>query len=266
MAKVHHAEIVGRRDLAPDTFSIGFHAPELAAAVRPGNFVMVRPSNPDDGIDPITPRPFSVYGLLEGDDGPVGFTLIVKILGRGTEAIARWRPGDVLQVTGPLGNALEIDPAVRYLMVAGGTGIAPVACAGREMRRRGIDFTILYGGQHTGAVHLDELAVFDLDAEPATDDGSLGYHGLVTSFMEEKLRGDWAGATVFACGPWRMMEAAARIAAQYDVPCLCSLERYMACGFGVCLACVYRATTDERYHTCCKEGPIVNGREVDWNA
>jgi dihydroorotate dehydrogenase electron transfer subunit len=151
-------------------------------------------------------------------------------------------------------------------MVAGGTGIAPVSFAGQLMQRDNIDHEILYGGRDKAAVHLDELKRFGLAADPATEDGSLGFHGLVTDQMIEKLRNDKDDTLVFACGPWNMMRAATAACEQLGVECFCSLERYMACGFGVCLACIYRKVDDPEYHTCCKEGPVVVGREVDWDA
>lgn len=151
-------------------------------------------------------------------------------------------------------------------MAAGGTGIAPVAFAAQEMKRRGIKYTILYGGRSAGDVHLDELNEFGLTAEAVTEDGTAGTKGLVTEPLKERLKGAAANLEVFACGPWAMMKAASTVCEEFNKDCFCSLERYMACGFGVCLACVYKKNGDDKYHTCCKEGPIVNGLEVNWDA
>ena len=266
MPNVHRAEIIGKRLLSEDTVSIQFHCPEIASIAKPGQFVMVRPSNADNGYDPITPRPYSIYAPLAEKSGITGFSLIIKILGRGSEAICSNPDGAKLQCTGPLGNCLEIDPARHCTMVAGGTGIAPVAFAALEMEQLGASYSILYGGKNKRQVHLDELSEFGLSALPATEDGSLGHHGLVTEMMEIELKRNNSDKIVFACGPWNMMRAATGIAQSLDTPCYCSLERYMACGFGVCLACVYRKHNDDGYHTCCLEGPVVNGMEVDWDA
>lgn len=266
MTHVVKAEIIGMRELAPDTFSIRLHAPAIAESALPGNFVMVRPSQPGQGWDPITPRPFSIYALLYEHGRPVGFSLIIKMLGRGSAAIRAHAPGDTLQCTGPLGNHIEFEPDRHYTMVAGGTGIAPVAFSAQQMERGGGRYTILYGGRGKGDVHLGELERLGLTALPATEDGSLGHHGLVTELMQMRLEHARPGQIVFACGPWAMMRAASAICTEMNVECLCSLERYMACGFGVCLACVYRKKDDDAYHTCCREGPVVVGAEVDWDA
>jgi dihydroorotate dehydrogenase electron transfer subunit len=167
----------------------------------------------------------------------------------------------------PLGNDFIIEDGKEYLMAAGGTGIAPVAFAAQEMQKRGIKYSILYGGRSAGDVHLDELEEFGLKAQAVTEDGTAGLKGLVTKPLEERLKGAAANIEVFACGPWAMMKAASEVAEKAGKEhCWCSLERYMACGFGVCLACVYKKNSDEKFHTCCKEGPIVNGLEVNWDA
>ena len=266
MSGIYAAEIIGKRHLGGDTFSIQFHSPAIAAVAKPGEFVMVRPSDIDNGFDPITPRPYSIYTLIHENGDPIGFSLIIQILGRGSAAIFDKPVGEKLQCNGPLGRGLSIDPSRNYIMVAGGTGIAPVAFAAQEMEKSGIDYSILYGGRSKSYVHLDELSEFGLSAQPATEDGSLGHAGLVTELMKLKLEESDDKDIVFACGPWNMMRAATHVATEMGVPCLCSLERYMACGFGVCLACIYRKTTDELNHTCCQEGPVVNGMEVDWDA
>ena len=263
MPVITKAEIIAKRRLSADEFALDLRCPEIAAESAPGRFVMVRGSA---AVDPITPRPISLFSRIWEGGEPVGFTLIIKLFGRGTRAIESRAVGDLLTLNGPLGNSLEMDPARRYLMVAGGTGIAPAAFAAQELAKKGADFAILYGGRSADAVQLTELERIGLSADPVTEDGSLGSRGLVTDALLAELERDSEGVTCFACGPWEMMRRCAEICAEHGVECLCSLERYMACGFGVCLSCVYRNRGDEEYHTCCQEGPVVNGLEVDWDA
>lgn len=267
MAKIYNAVVSGKRKLSEDTYSIQYNCPEIAGIAKPGNFVMVRPNLPDEGIDPITPRPFGIYTLIEAAGKPLGFSLIVKVMGKGTRAIVNKNVGDLVQINGPLGNEFVIEEGKEYLMAAGGTGIAPVAFAAQEMKKRNISFTILYGGRSVGDVHLDELDEFGIPAKAVTEDGTAGISGLVTKPLKESLISAAVNVEVFACGPWAMMKAASLVCQEAGrKSCWCSLERYMACGFGVCLACVYKKNSDEKYHTCCKEGPIVNGLEVNWDA
>jgi dihydroorotate dehydrogenase electron transfer subunit len=257
------AEIVARRRLNPLEFALDLRCPEVAAAAGPGQFVMLRAS---EAIDPLTPRPISIFSTFEEGGSPAGITLVIKVFGRGTRALASREPGDLLPLTGPLGNRIELDPARNYLMVAGGTGIAPAAFAARELAQRGGRFRILYGGRSKEAVHLGELGRIGLEAEAVTEDGSLGRRGLVTEILEQELKSVADGTICFSCGPWAMMRRSAEICAARGVECLCSLERYMACGIGVCLSCIYRTKGNDDYRTCCLEGPVVNGLEVDWDA
>jgi dihydroorotate dehydrogenase electron transfer subunit len=266
MAQLYKALITDKRTLSDDTFVIELEAPEIAAEARPGNFVMVSPMRDQVNYDPITPRPYSLLAkLFDDQDVATGFSLIIKKFGRGSEAIDTRQTGDHLLINGPLGNHLDINPSAHFLMAAGGTGVAPATFAAQTMERLGVSYTVLYGGLNSEAVFLDELSRYSVAAEAITEDGSLGERGLVTDLLFRHLQNGTEGKHIFACGPWKMMEAAADVAGRHDVPCTCSLERYMACGFGVCLACIYKKTTDEVNHTCCKEGPVVNGMEVDWN-
>jgi dihydroorotate dehydrogenase electron transfer subunit len=263
MPAVIKAEIVARRSLNQEEFALDLRCPEVAAAARPGQFVMLRASQ---AIDPITPRPISILSTIEENGSPFGITLVIKVFGRGTRALSSCKPGELLPLTGPLGNHIELDPSRTYLMVAGGTGIAPAAFAARELARAGGCFKILYGGRGKEAVHLGELGRIGLEAVPVTEDGSLGRRGMVTEAIEGELGSGAEGIVCFSCGPWAMMRRSAEICAARGIECLCSLERYMACGIGVCLSCVYRNKGEDDYHTCCQDGPVVNGLEVDWDA
>ncbi|HUX07390.1 MAG TPA: dihydroorotate dehydrogenase electron transfer subunit [Acidobacteriota bacterium] len=263
MPLVTKAKIIAKRQLNAEEFALDLRCPEIAAAAKPGQFVMLRAS---EAIDPLTPRPLSVFARLSDGGKPIGFTLIIKTFGRGTRAVAQRNVGDLLPVTGPLGNHLEINPSRRLLMVAGGTGIAPAAFAAQELNRAGGDYALLYGGCSRDAVHLAELEKIDVEAIAVTEDGSLGRRGLVTDILAPQLKSGPDNLLCFACGPWEMMRRSAEICAAGGIDCACSLERYMACGIGVCLSCIYRNKGGEGYHTCCQEGPVVDGLEVDWDA
>ncbi len=263
MPKFDLIPLTAKRRLGGGCIAVDVRDPEIAAVAKPGQFVMVRAT---EGVDTITPRPLSIFARVRENGKPTGFTLLVKIIGPGTRAIDERQVGQAISVAGPFGEGLEPDPGRFHLLVAGGTGIAPVAFAAQELARAGGSFEILYGGGGKQDVHLDELRRAGLEARSATEDGSLGFKGLVTELLERRLDDDGGEPLVFACGPWEMMRRAAAICRERGIECLCSLERYMACGFGVCLSCVFRKTTDSSYHTCCQEGPVVNGLEVDWDA
>ena len=237
--------------------------PRIAAAIRPAQFVNLRVAS---SWDPFLRRPFSA---LRRDRAGGWVDLLYEVVGPGTAAMARLRPGDALSALGPLGQAYAPPPeAGRVVLVAGGVGVVPLAFwADEEALRRG-DAVLLFGAARRGRLpDLRRLAPPDLPVEVATDDGSVGHHGFVTDLMERHLaRG---GCQVFCCGPTPMMRAAAGIAARFGVPCHVSLENHMACGFGACVGCVveFPAETDPycRYRRVCVEGPVFDAAQIAWS-
>ena len=51
---------------------------------------------------------------------------------------------------------------------------------------------------------------------------------------------------MFACGPTPMLQATARVARRFGVPCQVSLEEFMACAVGGCAGCAVPVVTDIR--------------------
>ena len=109
-----------------------------------------------------------------------------------------------------------------------------------------------------------------LDYQKTTDDGSIGHRGFITQCLEHWLAGhpkeDRKTMVVYACGPEPMLAAVARIALGAGIDCQVSMERRMACGFGVCQGCAVecRPPTGQEtvYRLCCQDGPVFNGQEV----
>ena len=99
----------------------------------------------------------------------------------------------------------------------------------------------------------------------ATDDGSAGYHGFVDALVRQELEQDSAYDAVLACGPKPMLRSVAKAAEEFDVPCLISMEERMGCGVGACLVCACDMADGSRKHVC-KDGPVFDSKEVDWNA
>ena len=94
-------------------------------------------------------------------------------------------------------------------------------------------------------------------ARVATDDGSVGQHGLVTELLRAELG---AGVEVYACGPPPMLEAVRALCAEHDVPAQLALESGMACGFGACFGCV--VPTREGYVRLCVDGPVLDAADL----
>ncbi|HEY2638112.1 MAG TPA: hypothetical protein VGI54_12020, partial [Solirubrobacteraceae bacterium] len=104
-----------------------------------------------------------------------------------------------------------------------------------------------------GAAVLAEAAV-------ATDDGSVGHHGLVTELLARALDAD-DHVTVYACGPPPMLEAVRALCAEREVPAQLALESGMACGYGACFGCVVPARSG--YLRLCVDGPVLDAADLE---
>ena len=220
-------------------------------APDPGQFYMLAASERwGGGADerPFLPRAFSV--LRRHQDGRLDFLL--EDVGPGTRRLCELRAGDGLWLLGPLGVGFRA-PAEeqRPLLVGGGVGIAPLAIWQDALG----DADVLLGFRD--AAHA-EGAVLLRDALIATDDGSVGHHGLVTELLAEEVG---PSAVVYACGPPPMLEAVRALCAERDVPAQLALESGMACGFGACFGCV--VPTRNGYVRLCVDGPVLDADDLE---
>src|SRR4051812_45361377 len=218
----------------------------------PGQFYMLAASERwGGGADerPFLPRAFSV--LRRHEDGRLEFLL--ENVGPGTRRLCELRAGDGLWLLGPLGVGFR-EPAEgrRPLLVGGGVGIAPLAIWQDLI---GDDAQVLLGFRD--AAHAPGAALLH---EPliATDDGSVGHHGLVTELLAEEVDGS---CSVYACGPPPMLEAVRGLCASAGVPAQLALESGMACGFGACFGCV--VPTRSGYVRLCVDGPVLDADELE---
>lgn len=278
--------------IARDTYRLRLSAPILARAIRPGQFVMIRPG-PEGADDPLLGRPFALYDVVADAAGqPVGIDVVYLVVGRGTAALAQRQPGDRLSVWGPLGNGFGPPPAGPVVFVAGGIGQTPFLALGRwwlgKMRYghdpRDLELTppgsaigkfsssatLLYGVRSAALLAgIDDFRQAGIEVEVATDDGSAGHHGFVTDLLARRLDHGERPSRLVGCGPPPMLAALARLVEHYQIACDVSLENHMACGFGACFSCVAPirqadGTTDLR--RVCVEGPIFAAETVDWSA
>ena len=183
---------------------------------------------------------------------------MLEDVGPGTRRLAELEPGDGMHVLGPLGLGFEAPPdGQRALLVGGGIGIAPLAIWQDELLEAGVEAAALLGFR--GAEHAEGAALLR-DARIATDDGSVGHHGLVTELLAEELDAG-ADATVYACGPPAMLEAVRALCAERGAPAQLALESGMACGFGACFGCV--VPTTRGYVRLCVDGPVLDAAELE---
>jgi NAD(P)H-flavin reductase len=225
---------------------------------HPGQFYMLAASERWGGVEdgrPYLPRAFS-HARAERTGHAIELSFLLEEVGPGTTRLASLAAGDGLALVGPLGVGFR--PAAggtRPLLVGGGIGAAPLLCLQDEL---GEDAAVLLGFR--SAEHARAASLFRAEPELATDDGSVGRHGLVTELLAERLDEESA-ATVFACGPPPMLEAVRTLCAERGVPAQLAMESGMACGFGACFGCV--VPTRDGYLRLCLEGPVLDADRLE---
>jgi dihydroorotate dehydrogenase electron transfer subunit len=253
-------KIISNNSVTSDTFLLRISSPELAAGARPGQFLMVRTSN---CMDPVLRRPFSICGVE--DEGTI--KILYKVVGRGTKILSNKKSGEYLSVLGPLGKEFKMpDRSEVIFLVAGGIGIAPLLFLYQEIKSFDINF--LTGFRTSKEIIDPSLTGNKINNLIATDDGSMGYSGRVTDLLLEKLEHSrQKNISIYACGPLPMLKAVRNAALKYNIPCQVSMETFMACGLGACQGCVLgsdRVKTGRAYLHVCKEGPVFDINEIDW--
>jgi dihydroorotate dehydrogenase electron transfer subunit len=264
--------------LAQHTCRLRFRAPEIAARIVPGQFIMVRLAESDD---PLLARPLAVYDVVCGATGePQGLDVVYLAVGKMTRRLSALAAGRPLTVWGPLGNGFPPTPTEHLVMVAGGIGQTPFLALAAEylgLRRygdpprqvpRAAKVTLLYGARSLGYLAcVDDFRRLGVDVLLATDDGTAGQKGLVTDLIRPLVnRSPWASRIV-CCGPEPMMERTAEVARQLGIGCQVSLETPMACGMGICFSCVAKvrdAAGQWDYRRTCVEGPVFDAQDVDF--
>jgi NAD(P)H-flavin reductase len=204
---------------------------------------------------PFLPRAFSYARWQEGEAH-----FLLEDVGPGTRRLCELAPGEQMWLLGPLGIGFAPPRAAsRALLVGGGVGIAPLAIWQDSLAAESDrpDAIVLLGFRDTahaqGATLLDAASI-------ATDDGSVGHHGLVTDLLDAELDRD-AHSTVYACGPPPMLEAVRTLCERRRVPAQLALESGMACGFGACFGCVI--PTRSGYARVCVDGPVFDAAELE---
>jgi len=262
--QLHPATVTEQLQLAPNIYQLWLHCPPLMRGATPGRFLMLHCS---DSNDPLLPRPMSFHRFRPSNlQSPTStshaydFAILYDVRGRGTAWLSTRRPGDTIDVFGPLGRGYDLkDDTQNVLLVAGGMGVAAVIALADEAVAAGKNVTLLQGARTSELLFPHELLPTDVEAISATDDGSAGYHGLVTGLLKEHL--PWADQT-FACGPNPMFASMADVVksarSRKEVQAL--LEERMGCGTGVCYGCA--VFTRKGVRLVCKDGPRFNLREV----
>ncbi|HZW55092.1 MAG TPA: dihydroorotate dehydrogenase electron transfer subunit [Nitrososphaerales archaeon] len=188
-------------------------------------------------------------------------SIAVKAMGEGSRALYEAKQGAILGVRGPYGNRFAVNRRFkRVLLVGGGTGMAPLITLARSLSSQsGLKVLTVIGAKTKEELpFLNETKKFlgSKNVYPTTDDGSLGFKGLVHEQVEELVE-QRGFDMIYSCGPERMMLEVFRIAKNAKIPVQFSLERIMKCGMGICGSCTIGDVV------LCKDGPVLNENELD---
>ena len=267
--------VVSHREIGSGYRYIEFEAPAIAASATPGQFVHVRvPALEKSALR----RPFSIFNAEDGR-----LELLYKTVGRGTAALNEVKPGDEVEVMGPLGHGFPLKCAGEALLVGGGYGVAPLYFLSRRLLSSlpqsvnppisqsvnpPIPQVHLFVGGRTknDLLALDRFeALGGVKVHLATNDGSAGTKGLVTDPLDDeliRLRGEGGKFELFACGPDPMLKAVALRATGTGSKGWISMDRHMVCGVGACYACIQKTVRGNS--RCCIEGPVFAAEDLVW--
>jgi dihydroorotate dehydrogenase electron transfer subunit len=278
---LEEAEILSHQAFPSQQYLIRLRAPECALQARPGSFVHLQcaPSRP-------LRRPISI---MRSDAAAGWIDLLYKAVGQGTRQLAARKPGEQISTLGPIGRPFTFDPQRRLpLLIGGGVGMPPMvfiaqvlagnadykpfAILGSEVpfpfapASSGLDLPGIPPQAVNGMPLLESWGV------PSRLASLQGYDGCFQGYVTDLAR-HWLDSldtaalqqvAVYACGPHPMLEAVARMAAAYNLPCQVSLEEFMACGVGGCAGCVVpvRTARGSVMKRVCVDGPVFDATEI----
>ena len=275
--QVLDCQILAHYQFEGDQYILTLDSPEIAKATKPGQFVHITVS---DSL--AMRRPISIMSV---DTDNSTFDLLYKVVGEGTRQLAERKIGEVLSIIGPIGNGFELTDKKLPLLIGGGVGMPPMIAIAQQMKDTNHDpFVILgsevpfpftpelskMGNPCPNASHtMPLLEEWNIACRLASLQNYEGvFKGYVTDLAREYLNtlstDELAQVEVYSCGPHPMLEAVAKLAKEYDLPCQVSLEEYMACAVGGCAGCVVEVQTDAgpAMKRVCVDGPIFDATTV----
>lgn len=245
-------------------FLMDIEAPRIAKSAKPGQFVIVKIDEKGERI----PLTIADYDTERGT-----VTVVVQVVGMSSKKLAALNQGDYIRdFVGPLGNPsdfiyedIEELKKEKYIFIAGGLGAAPVYPQVKWFKEHGLNADVIIGARNK------DLLIFQKEMESvaenvyyATDDGSFGFHGLVTALLEELVNNQGKKYDkAIVIGPMIMMKFAAMTTKKLNIPTIVSLNTIMVDGTGMCGAC--RVSVGNEIKFACVDGPEFDGHLIDYD-
>ena len=246
--------LVEKEEIRNGIYSYTILCPEVAAIAKAGQFVHILA----EGFT--LRRPISICEI-NAKNGTI--RIVFEERGKGTAKIAKKNVGDTIDMIAPLGNGFSVsqDSEKKIIVVGGGIGVPPLLEAAKYSLE---NTTAMLGFRSFDRVILtDDFKALGAEVITCTDDGSYGFHGMVTVPLIEKIKSGSVDM-IFACGPTPMLRAVVSAALEHNIACEVSLEERMGCGVGACVGCACKIVRAGREFTLrvCKDGPVFKAEEV----
>jgi len=249
-------KIVDKTELCPKICRFRIEAPKLVSKARAGQFVILRKDERGERV------PMSIGGL-DKENGIL--TVVIQEVGKTSAAMNRMKTGDSFRdVVGPLGIPSHIEKFGRCVCIGGGVGIPPIYPIAQALRDAGNQVETIIGARTKDLlIFVEELTEASHTLHIATDDGSFGTHGFVTTVLEKLMQDSTPIDFIIAIGPVPMMRAVANATREKKIKTWVSLNPIMVDGTGMCGAC--RVTVGGKTKFACVDGPDFDAHLVDFD-
>lgn len=268
-------ELVAKGQPRQGLFDYVVDCAEMAIKAKPGQFLHIL-----CGGNTYLRRPISICDVV--DNRLIRF--IFEVRGEGTKALSEVSVGERLDILGPLGSSFDVNfkdsdnadskiesdesnknidiPDGEIILIGGGIGIFPLFNLAKSLPKKPM---VMLGFRDMKSVVLTgEFSTVADSVFIASDDGSVGHDGFVTDLLKNTIDSGKKIARIYTCGPKPMMKIVADIAKENNIQCQISMEERMGCGVGACVTCTCTMSDGTRKRVC-KDGPIFNASEVDFD-
>jgi ferredoxin--NADP+ reductase len=250
------AKLIERIEIAPNLHECTVDARDIAAKVRPGQFIIIIPDEYSERT-PIT--------VADWDTEKGTITFIFLSIGSSTERLMEIQPGEeIYSLTGPLGKAFDLDKFGRVALVGGCYGIGGIFPAARALKEQGNEVICYSEARSNFLLYWDEkLEEISNEVKYATTDASKGYKGHAHDRLQSDLEKGIKYDRVIAVGCTFMMYRISQVTRPFEIKTIVSMNPIMIDGTGMCGAC--RIEVDGTTRFACVDGPHFDGHLVDWD-
>ena len=274
------AEILSHQAEPGNQFILRVRAPRIAASAQPGSFVHITVH----ALRPLR-RPISIM-RVDAVNGTVDF--LYKAVGEGTRLLAQREVGEQLSLLGPIGQGFTVHAThPRRLLIGGGVGMPPMIFLAEQLKEGHDKPFVILGSEvpfpfqsQPSRLMIPGMPEGVIAGIPLLEDWGIpsrlcslqGYPGCHEGYVTDLARA-WIEALndeqrqqveIFSCGPHPMLEAIAKLAQEFAIPCQVSMEEFMACGVGGCAGCTIPIKTDSgtAMKRVCVDGPVFEASQV----